>query len=76
MRRDLRVLAAAGSLSLAFLAANGAFAQKTGGILHLGHFKEPALPSSGPRLPGPAMASASEATVRDGTQRRGAWCAP
>ncbi len=42
MKRDLRVLAAAGSLSLAFFATNGAFAQKAGGILHLGHFDSPA----------------------------------
>ena len=42
MRRDLRVLAAAGSLSLAFFANDGAFAQKSGGILHIGHFDSPA----------------------------------
>jgi peptide/nickel transport system substrate-binding protein len=42
MKRDLRVLAAAGSLSLAFFAAGAAFAQKAGGILHLGHFDSPA----------------------------------
>jgi peptide/nickel transport system substrate-binding protein len=42
MKRDLRVLAAAGSLSLAFFAADAAFAQKAGGILHLGHFDSPA----------------------------------
>ncbi len=42
MKRDLRVLAAAGSLSLAFFAADGAFAQKAGGILKLGHFDSPA----------------------------------
>jgi peptide/nickel transport system substrate-binding protein len=42
MKRGLRVLAAAGSLSLAFLAAGGAFAQKAGGILKLGHFDSPA----------------------------------
>src|SRR6267143_832128 len=42
MKRGLRVLAAAGSLSLAFLAADGAFAQKAGGILKLGHFDSPA----------------------------------
>ena len=35
MKRDLRVLAAACSLSLAFLAADGAFAQKPGGILQM-----------------------------------------
>jgi peptide/nickel transport system substrate-binding protein len=42
MKRDLCVLAAAGSLSLAFFAADAAFAQKTGGILKLGHFDSPA----------------------------------
>jgi peptide/nickel transport system substrate-binding protein len=42
MKQDLRVLAAAGSLSLAFFAADGAFAQKAGGILKLGHFDSPA----------------------------------
>src|ERR1700730_15858041 len=42
MKRGLRVLAAAGSLSLALLAADGAFAQKAGGILKLGHFDSPA----------------------------------
>src|SRR6266481_6984476 len=42
MKRGLRVLAAVGSLSLAFLAADGAFAQKAGGILKLGHFDSPA----------------------------------
>src|SRR5215510_14150679 len=42
MKRDLRVLAAAGSLSLAFFAADRAFAQKAGGILKLGHFDSPA----------------------------------
>jgi peptide/nickel transport system substrate-binding protein len=42
MKRDLRVLAAAGSLSLALFAADAAFAQKTGGILKLGHFDSPA----------------------------------
>jgi peptide/nickel transport system substrate-binding protein len=42
MKHDLRALAAAGSLSLAFLAADGALAQKAGGILHLGHFDSPA----------------------------------
>ena len=41
MKRDLRALAAAGSLSLAFSAADGAFAQKAGGILHIGHFDSP-----------------------------------
>jgi peptide/nickel transport system substrate-binding protein len=42
MMRDLRVLAAAGALSLAFFAADGARAQKAGGILRLGHFDSPA----------------------------------
>ena len=42
MKRDLRVLAAAGSLSLALFAADAAFGQKAGGILHIGHFDSPA----------------------------------
>jgi peptide/nickel transport system substrate-binding protein len=42
MKRDLRVLAAAGSLSLALAAADAAVAQKAGGILKLGHFDSPA----------------------------------
>src|SRR6516162_5820822 len=42
MKRDLRLLAAAGSLSLAFFAADGALAQKAGGILKIGHFDSPA----------------------------------
>src|SRR5438876_7135372 len=42
MRRDLRVLAAAGSLSFALFAADAAFAQKSGGILKIGHFDSPA----------------------------------
>src|SRR5229473_3080659 len=42
MKRDLRVLAAAGSLSLALFAADAAFAQKSGGILKIGHFDSPA----------------------------------
>jgi peptide/nickel transport system substrate-binding protein len=42
MKRDLRVLAAAGVLSLALTAADAAFAQKTGGILKVGHFDSPA----------------------------------
>jgi peptide/nickel transport system substrate-binding protein len=42
MKRDLRVLAAAGALSLALTAADAAFAQKTGGILKVGHFDSPA----------------------------------
>jgi peptide/nickel transport system substrate-binding protein len=42
MKRGLRVLAAAGSLSLALSAADAALAQKTGGILKVGHFDSPA----------------------------------
>jgi peptide/nickel transport system substrate-binding protein len=42
MNRELRALAAAGSLSLALFAPDAAFAQKAGGILHLGHFDSPA----------------------------------
>jgi len=42
MKRDLCVLAAVGSLSLALFAADAAFAQKSGGILKLGHFDSPA----------------------------------
>ena len=42
MKRDLRVLATAGSLSLALAATDAAFAQKAGGILKLGHFDSPA----------------------------------
>jgi peptide/nickel transport system substrate-binding protein len=42
MTRDLRVLAAAGSLLLALSGANAAFAQKQGGILRMGHFDSPA----------------------------------
>jgi peptide/nickel transport system substrate-binding protein len=42
MKRELRLLAAAGSLSLAFFAADGALAQKAGGILKIGHFDSPA----------------------------------
>jgi len=42
MKRELRALVAAGSLSLALFAPDAAFAQKTGGILHLGHFDSPA----------------------------------
>jgi peptide/nickel transport system substrate-binding protein len=42
MKRDLRVLAAVGSLSLALAATDAAFAQKAGGILKLGHFDSPA----------------------------------
>src|SRR5215470_5324439 len=42
MKRDLRVLAAAGSLLLALSMGPSAFAQKQGGILKLGHFDSPA----------------------------------
>jgi peptide/nickel transport system substrate-binding protein len=42
MKRDLRVLAAVGSLSRALAATEAAFAQKAGGILKLGHFDSPA----------------------------------
>src|ERR1700720_3756614 len=42
MKRDLRVLAAAGWLLLALSAADAALAQKTGGILKIGHFDSPA----------------------------------
>jgi len=42
MKRDLRVLAAAGALSVTFLAADAAFAQKHGGILRMPHFDSPA----------------------------------
>src|SRR5438876_3206209 len=42
MKRDLRVLAAAGSLSLALSATDAALAQKAGGILKIGHFDSPA----------------------------------
>jgi hypothetical protein len=42
MKRGLRVLAAAGSLSLALSAADAALAQKMGGILKVGHFDSPA----------------------------------
>jgi peptide/nickel transport system substrate-binding protein len=42
MKRDLRALAAAGSLSLALTAADAALAQKAGGILKVGHFDSPA----------------------------------
>src|SRR5690242_19094731 len=42
MKRDLRALAAAGSLSLALFAADAALGQKTGGILKLGHLDSPA----------------------------------
>ena len=42
MKRDLHVLAAAGSLSLALSATDAALAQKAGGILKVGHFDSPA----------------------------------
>jgi peptide/nickel transport system substrate-binding protein len=42
MKRGLRVLAAAGSMSIALSAADAALAQKTGGILKVGHFDSPA----------------------------------
>src|SRR5215510_2925934 len=42
MKRDLRVLAAAGALSLAFATGQAAFAQKPGGILKIPHFDSPA----------------------------------
>src|SRR5689334_18693714 len=42
MKRALRVLASAGTLLLAFGAANAALAQKSGGTLKLGHFASPA----------------------------------
>ena len=42
MKRDLRVLAAAGSLLLTLSIGPSAFAQKQGGILKLGHFDSPA----------------------------------
>src|SRR5262245_46368982 len=42
MRRDLRVLAAAGAFSLASSVATTALAQKSGGTLHIGHFASPA----------------------------------
>jgi peptide/nickel transport system substrate-binding protein len=42
MTRDLRVRAAAGSLLFVLLAADAALAQKSGGILRIGHFDSPA----------------------------------
>ena len=42
MKRELRALAAAGSLSLALSAADAAFAQKHGGVLRMSHFDSPA----------------------------------
>ena len=42
MKPDLRVLAAAGSLSLALVFADAVLAQKSGGILKISHFDSPA----------------------------------
>src|SRR6266436_2439416 len=42
MKQDLRVLAAAGALSLAVSTGQAAFAQKQGGILRMSHFDSPA----------------------------------
>src|SRR5437016_12488006 len=42
MKRGLRVLAAAGSLSFGLFAADAAVAQKAGGILKTSHFDSPA----------------------------------
>ena len=42
MKRNLRALAAAGPLLLALFAADAALAQKSDGILKLGHFDSPA----------------------------------
>src|SRR5712675_1473908 len=42
MKRDLRVLAAAGALSLALSAGEAAFAQKQGGVARMSHFDSPA----------------------------------
>src|SRR5215831_677874 len=42
MKRNLRVLAVAGSLSLAFSIGEAAFAQKPGGVLKFGWFDSPA----------------------------------
>ena len=42
MKRDLRVLAAAGALLLGLSSADSAFAQKKGGILRMPHFDSPA----------------------------------
>src|ERR1700731_2582272 len=41
MKRGLRVLAAAGSLSFGLFAANAAVAQKAGGVLKISHFDSP-----------------------------------
>jgi peptide/nickel transport system substrate-binding protein len=42
MKRELRALAAAGSLALAFVVGDAAFAQKQGGVLKIGWFDSPA----------------------------------
>jgi peptide/nickel transport system substrate-binding protein len=42
MKRGLRVLAAASSLSIGLFAANAAVAQKAGGVLKISHFDSPA----------------------------------
>src|SRR6266568_6963949 len=42
MKRDLLVLAAAGSLLITIAAGESAFAQKQGGILRMSHFDSPA----------------------------------
>jgi peptide/nickel transport system substrate-binding protein len=42
MKREVRALAAAGSLSLILLTADAAFGQKPGGTLRVGHFDSPA----------------------------------
>src|SRR5206468_1182674 len=42
MKRGLRVLAVAGSLSFALFAADAAVAQKAGGVLKISHFDSPA----------------------------------
>ncbi len=42
MKRGLRVLAAAGSLSFALFATDAAVAQKAGGVLKISHFDSPA----------------------------------
>jgi peptide/nickel transport system substrate-binding protein len=42
MKRGLRVLAAAGSLSFGLFAADAAVAQKAGGVLKISHFDSPA----------------------------------
>jgi peptide/nickel transport system substrate-binding protein len=42
MKRDLRVVAAAGSLLIAMSAGEPAFAQKQGGVLRMSHFDSPA----------------------------------